>query len=301
MYQTKKRNNGFSLIELMVVLALGSIVALALFRIVNQTRLTVQRVEQTAEIDRRLTLVLHQLTRDISAATIPFNADIPAPTSPDTPEKPEEPDSEEPEENKKNSSDNPDAPKKEPKVKKIFYAEPTEDNFKVITFITTSRISAYGQTQPLLARVTYRLQPEKKYKNSFSLTRQERNQLSFSSKESDSIVLATGIKSLIFEYIGGPENSAQQWSSRWPQSIETKDSTGKSKKIKPLLPHFVKIKIELWDNKYKKTYFASTICEIISYTNEYKSPTQASRLKINVAEELQNLAERGKKLGEQKA
>ena len=123
----------------MVVLALGSIVALALFRIVNQTRLTVQRVEQTAEIDRRLTLVLHQLTRDISAATIPFNADIPAPTSPDTPEKPEEPDSEEPEENKKNSSDNPDAPKKEPKVKKIFYAEPTEDNFKVITFKCTSR------------------------------------------------------------------------------------------------------------------------------------------------------------------
>ena len=231
------QRRGFSLIEVMIALMITSMLLAGLFATIYQVGFMQRSVETIVSADERAAIILHQMERDIMGVFIP--------------EQIHKIIKKEDEDSKKG-------------IDKVFYGTQKEKQLELLTFITNNPLELYlkiknVKPKPRVARVLYRLVPEKGHKNSFTLTRQEGQKLSFKEYKKDAkgslrpFNILEGLASCSITYFKlegakkGEESKKNNYKklNHWPE----KETADKKKTI--TLPAYVELKIELWDNAYE--------------------------------------------------
>lgn len=285
----KNRYPGFSLIEVLIALAIASIIGVALFTTLTQMNSLTQNADTIMYEDGRITLLHNQLKKDLSGAFVPTQA-VEQPLDKE----------------KKN---------KKP-LQKIFYGTNQEKGMlNTLTFITTNPLASYGSSKPRVARIMYRLIAEKESGNppTYTLYRQQGNDLEYDSYKQDnkknrSYMLAEDIKSVTIDYAtykkqekktGAPEvvEIVKEWDSdkldvkdkeETPAKKEEKAPNDKSqsaekkeKKERTWLPLYAKITITLWDQHKKHEQTTQLIVPIAgsSFTEPIQEPAKPSEKK----------------------
>jgi len=254
---------GFTLIELLVAIAIASVIITLLFNSFLQTTKIVDRIDNTISINTRAALIQHQLEKDIMGAFLPVQAF-----------KEKEKKSAANNKNQKVPIQKKEGAKK--KLTKVFYGINHESMLDLLTFITNNPIRGYwgkktGYAKPKVARIIYRLKEDPSQKNSFTLYRQEGNNLEFKkygsnkqTKGARSYPLAEGIKELIIKYrvILEPEKENSEKKNNKKQKKEIKFKTFDQwnfekelpKNIKRPIPNIVDVSLVLWDSKEQRNY-----------------------------------------------
>jgi len=268
--------NGFVLIELLIATLITSMISLLLLTALQQINKFQAVIDDTIAIYTRAAIFHHQLEKDIMGAFIPIQAYK----------------QQHPPNNKK---------EEKPPLDQVFYSSNQDKKLGTLTFITTNPLAVYwgvktGSARPRVARIVYKLRPDDKNKESFTLFRQEGNELAFSHYKKDNpkapraYQLIDGIKDLSVTYtIVEKQKEADKkqptyktvttWN--WPQ----KDS--QDKKEKEPLPQFITINLVLWDNNYKRDIsFTFTFALLIEAKKE-KSPQSQQKLKSEQQKNLQ--------------
>ncbi|HJZ24240.1 MAG TPA: prepilin-type N-terminal cleavage/methylation domain-containing protein [Candidatus Babeliales bacterium] len=261
---------GFSVIELMIVIALASLMSLALFQSFYQSNRIVQRADLMMDVDERIIHIQDRLEKDISGAFVPLFAQAKKKKA----EFEEREKKEQVEQNNKNES-----AKKEPKekrfmpIEKVFFCSLQGKNINELTLITSNPLIGYESTQPRIARVRYLLKQDTKNKRAFSLFRQESPELIYqtfvSTKNPRSYLIADNIKRLSIDFYR-PKTSkknnnkdnedegfvkARSWNS---------DKQAKAKDPRYLIPPYLEITVDLWNNQQTKSHIFELIIPLYS-------------------------------------
>ncbi len=196
---------GFSLLEVILAMAISISLTAILFQSLSQSNFVLQRIMNASSLNRKMTVVQQLLDREISGIIFPefsWNDDT---YQEDDQLKKEDKVEKESSEVSKN--------KKEEESKKDQFPLPFEyefdelGNLKMFTFITTSPISVYGEPQTYMVRVMYSLQSDPEKKGQFILMHQQSENLDPKKFmiESDAIVkkypVLDGIKSFVVEFL----------------------------------------------------------------------------------------------------
>jgi prepilin-type N-terminal cleavage/methylation domain-containing protein len=244
---------GFTLLEFLLATALAGLLSVFLLSSLWSINRSVYLIDEVTRMDERAALINSQIERSFSGACIPVQA---------------EQDEAEPE---KNPQDEPlkqlpaqeSKDKKRPPLQKIFVSEHKEKNILLLSCITNNPLVVYwgeqwGKAVPRIARVIYRLKPEKKVSkqmvDSYTLVRQESDHLEFASFDKiKGYEIAAGIKSFVVEFglIESEDDTTKiKTVDRWDSdsSAQTDDKEKKS-----TLPTTLKIRYELWDSQYKRS------------------------------------------------
>lgn len=264
---------GFALIEVLIAAAISTMIGAALFTSLYQITRFTTIVDNYADVWTKASIVHRQMEKDLLGTFIPVAAEK-------APEKKKEDAgtaSDKKDIEKKESE--PSAQKKEPVkvVTHVFYGTSKDTMLDMLTFITDNPMQVYwgpkaGKAKPRVARVVYRLIPDKDVKNSYTLMRQEGYDLYFDaykeggSKEMRAYPMIEGIKQMSI-YYGVEEKDTQESKDtekkpkkityktvkEWKKEDDQKKQEGKESKKKELeLPAFVLIKLTLWDQQKKR-------------------------------------------------
>ncbi len=172
---------GFILMEVLIALAISSMLTGLLFTIITQVTKSTRVVDDIMGVHMRMIVAIRQLERDISGVMVPPQAKKSEPK----PESKPEPKSEKKENKSQDSSESKQQPKK---VTKIFFSSTKDNNLELLTFITNNPlqrawIGSHGVPSPCMVRVIYRLIPDKAVRKGspmrYILTRQETQELDF--------------------------------------------------------------------------------------------------------------------------
>ena len=185
---------GFSLLEVMLAMAISAGLTFILFQALTQSSLVLSKVVNTAQIHRNLTIVQQLWEREFSGIFSPTinwdpesekNESESSPESKDKKsesEKKETPDKEnatEKKEEKKEDkkTDSKDAPEKKPVPQPFVYELDATNNLKMFTFITTNPTVVYDEPQTRMVRVMYKLEPDPENASTFILVHQQSEDL----------------------------------------------------------------------------------------------------------------------------
>lgn len=149
-----QKNNvpGFSLIEILIALAIGSFVMIMVFDTITSLQKSTQRYSELVTVDSQQERLYNQLQRDISGMVIPLFGFVPSPEK---------------------------TPEEQKKEQQEYFAQYglqcaiENDLIKNLTFVTTSILSVFGTTKPHLVRVQYTLEPDKVNAQYYTLMREE--------------------------------------------------------------------------------------------------------------------------------
>lgn len=255
---------GFTLLEIILATALAAIISVALIFMLQQMNGTLMRVDRTTDLDMRATILQNQMERDLAGAFAPTDFSA--------------------------TNTSGEAKKGRPKkIEKIFWGDKT---LETLTFITNNPLQAYwgersGKPQPKIVRVVYRLIPDAKRKDVYTLMRQEGADLDVDSYAGDSSVnkgyaMIEGIRSIDIQYTtlikrekpkepasvktsssagatadmtaSKPEEKAQA-AEEFDRKVvdEWKTNTEDQKPPWPLIPQFVTMQVKVWDDTFKRT------------------------------------------------
>ncbi|HEV2600967.1 MAG TPA: prepilin-type N-terminal cleavage/methylation domain-containing protein [Candidatus Babeliales bacterium] len=258
---------GFNLIELLIAMAIGSMLAIIITQSYSTMNQSVQIIDNIIDFDARIGIVTAQIKQDISGACIPPRVQQ--------------------ERMKKMEQKKPD--QKENSIKPlshIFYATENNKQFQLLTCITNNPLQLYwsssiGSAKPRLVRVVYRLKPEplNRVKPSFILVRQEATTLDFdlfaegNEQKIREYELINNIKEMSCEYLTAvqkeePKQDIQKKdaaptapqtsqpieyksSFSWNQEEQWQKDTGNEQLL--LIPNIIVVAITLWDNQQKST------------------------------------------------
>ena len=145
---------GFSVFELLMVMAVSSIILTNLFQIYNQASRNMRRVDRFVFEDTQILALRNRLEKDVAGMSSVWFTQKTLETKQLT-------------EGKKMP-----APENI-KRNQFFYSKNNQDQFDYLTFVTTSPMHVYGQTQECFTRVVYKLEEDKKNKKLFRLMRKE--------------------------------------------------------------------------------------------------------------------------------
>ena len=223
---------GIILIEVMLALVISSMLAASLLFSLYQMNITQDAVTDLVTTYGKIAIVRHQLARDIMGAFVPVQFDA----QQTAPEK-----------------------EKQKPLDKIFYSVNKEGKLDTLTFITSNPMEVYwgkksGKPKPRIARVVYRVQPEKRRKNSYVLMRQEGSQLDFAVYKQDAkdaprtYQVVDGIKDLVITYF--TKTKAEE--KKPPEYKTAKEWKEQQKDKKITLPSLVEVRLALWDSSYKR-------------------------------------------------
>ena len=258
--------SGFTIIELLFVIAFSGVLITTLFTAFFQINRTLLVAEDIIDFDTRISVMQNQLQKDITGIFVPIQA-VPEPQK--TPTTPEE---------QKRAAE-----KKEPKklLKDVFLGTNKGELLSELTFITNNPVRVYefaknAKVKPRIVRVVYRLVPDKEKKGSYTLMRQEGTELDFTQykpgarKPVKAFALATGIKSVTIEYKVPKEKEKKEKKKDEAIEFETVkewrfDQLQKEKKIKVKIPQFVTLKIVLWDNQQENERTVTFTYTIVGY------------------------------------
>lgn len=280
---------GFSLIEVLIALSIASIIGIALFSSLDQMTRISNKVDTIIEDDDRMALLHNQLKKDLSGAFVPTQA-VEQPIDKD----------------KKN---------KKP-LEKVFYSSNSEKNtLNTLTFITTNPLTSYGSSKPRIARVVYKMVPQKEngQQPSYTLLRQQGPDLEYDTYKQDnkknrSYAVAEQIKNLTIEYTT-TKKSVQKNDSKNPPELETvkewdsdknapkekaqeetkkkenaatqknqqspQNPEKKEKEERIWLPLYATITITLWDARKKHEYTTQLIVPIVG--SSFTEPVQEAQ------------------------
>ena len=266
--------SGFTIIELLFVIAFSGILITTLFTAFFQINRTLLVAEDIIDFDTRISVMQNQLQKDIMGIFVPIQAIPEPPQAPTTPEE------------KKKAAAATTTEKKEPKkvLKDVLLSVNKGELLSELTFITNNPVRVYefaknAKVKPRIVRVVYRLVPEKEKKGSYTLMRQEGTELDFTQykpgakKPVKAYALATGIKSITVEYKmpkKKDEKEKKEKKQEEPIAFETVkewrfDQLEKEKKIKVKIPQFITLKIVLWDNQQENERTVTFTYNIVGY------------------------------------
>jgi len=302
-------SNGFSLLELMVVITISGLLSLALYSIFKQSSRSVTVVTHKIDMDEALLLLYNQLDKDISAACVPLLAHQEI-TKKEKEKKEKTKGAEEPAKEEKTEAI--------PTIKKVFFGQTRKDLLHTFTCITTHTMSNYNAVKPKIARVVYRLESESLDtvdKPSYKLLRQEIYDLTTTELESSSqksYELIGQLKNLKIFFIAqkkhDKENNKEE--EKKPEekiefTTETQWSSDESSvKNHIFLPGYVRFEGERWNNQYTSTTPFAFEYKIVatgeyqkeelldqpenSTSNKNQAPSQTLQLTLAKAEQLMN-------------
>jgi prepilin-type N-terminal cleavage/methylation domain-containing protein len=217
-----QKANGFSLIEVVIGIAISSIISIILFQSFSQTYKTIKTIDNMIFMDRRVCVLQNQLDKDITTIFIPEQLN-------------------------------------HEKLERYFYSQNNQKQLKEFTFITTNVLQVYQSASPRIVRVTYQLRENKKDSNEYSLFRKESTNLVFGAeKDAIEYELTDYIKDFSIEFgqieVSKAKGNAQE---QKPEIKIVKEWTPKEPDLKSgetyKIPKFVLIKISLWDGALHKT------------------------------------------------
>jgi len=246
---------GMTLLDLLVALAMISIIGTLLYTSLFQSQKVAEIIERTSDLEMKFLLVQRQLKRDLTGIYAPAefldskksdkkNNDINA------------------EKNQKKEAEIDSTAKKK---RAFFAAKDDKNNIKKIQFTTNNPLALYGAVnarniKPLQEEVVYILEPEKQSGQiSYMLKRQ--TLFSDEKKKKEEYELISGIKHMKMKFvvIAEEEKNSLEESSSSVASKEKKEKvikkyddwvvdTEKEKDIrnKVLVPSYIEIEIALW-------------------------------------------------------
>lgn len=271
-----KLRSGFVLIEVLLSLAIGSILALLLFQSMGSLSKTYQKIYAVSSVQRRLTLLQQQFERDFSGIVAP-KISLEDEREPD---KKEEERKQSKEKKAQVKSEGKESKEKTYRVPHVFFSQNDgKGNCVKLTCLTTNPVMVYGDQPPRLVRVVYSLEPDPEHEGLFLLARQQSDNLdfkAFSKQGSESIkkfTISDGIASYKVSYLvpqveenntdKKPESKEDKKKedkkkrefktlTDWPY-IEDKKEEEKSKR--PSFPTFIKVEITLVDEQKRSSDF----------------------------------------------
>lgn len=273
---------GFTLIELIISLAITAILGIALNAFLSQSMRTQAGLGRLIQEHTRAVIAFHQFERDIMGTCMPVQNVQKKQEAPKQPGQQEPP-----------SKTEPIKP-----VEHVFYIQQSKENLKLFTIITSNPLPVYwskqlGKPKANIARVVYTLVPDEFNKEAFILMRQEDENLNLKAytAKGDAAIrpyeLINGIKSIkfnftVFKYPEPPPEQPQPEQQKpapmqrnrvvekrptWDWPLEQKPEE-KEKEESPF-PHFVTITLELWDDFFEHTTeFIYTVPVMIDATTE---------------------------------
>lgn len=212
-------SKGFTIIELIIGIAISSIISIILFQSFSQTYKTINTIDNMIFMDRRISVLQNQLDKDTTAIFIPKQLNY-------------------------------------EKLERYFYSQNNQKNLKEWTFITTNSLQIYQATSPRIVRVTYQLRENKKAQNEYLLFRKESTNLAYGAeKDAIEYELVDFIKDFSLEFGYKQDLKINNKESKKELKI-LKDWTPKEPDLKKgetyKIPEIVIIKISLWDGALHK-------------------------------------------------
>lgn len=233
---------GFTLIEIVVFLAIASAMSIILFQSYFQTNRIVQFAGSMIDSDRRIMIMQDRLEKDITGAFIPQYL------------------KQQKEEVEEEKTIQKKLPEKQRPLPKLFYSVNVGNRLKELTFITSNPLPVYGAAKPRIVRVRYQLVADERHKGAFTLLRQEAKELDYGhiidkEKGPRAYEIADNIKTLTLNYVSPGEKNDEEQPSLKQAKEWNSDTQFKSeqKKKKRLLPQYVDMNIVLFDTTGKKT------------------------------------------------
>ncbi|MGC2310899.1 MAG: prepilin-type N-terminal cleavage/methylation domain-containing protein [Candidatus Babeliaceae bacterium] len=154
--------SGFSLIEIVVALALASLLTIVLYTSFEQTKRTTKRMESLEEVSALTMRLYYQLEKDLGGVFVPpsflvQDKKVTTTSGQPVPEKQEQ-------------------EKESEKLPEVFRVQ-IKGEEKEFTFITTNPLLTYQEIKPRLVRVMYRIIPSKTREGTFAFTRRESTEI----------------------------------------------------------------------------------------------------------------------------
>ncbi len=164
---------GFSIIEIVVAIAIGAIVAMLLYQATAQTARVVKTIEVQVDVHTELALFMDRIQKDISGAFVPH-----------FPEEKEEAELQQKKEEKKQNKDSKPEKKKENEqnifdVQSMDITDGMHKGASLFTFVSTNPLMVYGESVPRRVRISYSFEDQKEGKALFKLLRYESPEVDF--------------------------------------------------------------------------------------------------------------------------
>lgn len=274
---------GFSLIEVLIAMAISSAVVLIVYQSLSQMKRISRRLVSTLD-KTGISLVYNQLGKDISGICVPVCSDT------------NDKDKQEPVAQKQEAPDsvsqNVDEKKSEEKEKKkkkspvpLVVDSVGQESVKKISFITTNALSVYESTAPRMVKVEYKLKPSKHDATYFDLVRIEK---SFSGKQDEEVSsgdeksdesdiaavreyrLISDIRKMSIRCSARPpKKESKEPQDSQPAPFETLTHWGddeQRKKIEKKLPEYIEVDITFGDPVLKREYTYTWLYPVPAHT-----------------------------------
>jgi type II secretory pathway component PulJ len=304
------------MIEVLIALALSSIIIFGMMQNYNNVMRYLNRVREILNDDRKTCLLFNQIERDFSTAFIPplLEQIKPEKEAEKKEEKQEGESQKKPEDKEKQES------QRREKLKIYFMAQCNDNElpkklngqrcypFKSVSFINTNPLQVYGQKRIRVARVLYELVIDKAHSKgeilSYKLYRKEAEDLeNFKAKEDElestkdrkkvvrTHLVADGIKDMFLQYVYRAYKKKDDKKTSEKQEIEELllDVWGIDKKeTYGVIPCSVNLVISFWDEKFTKSMTMQVMLPILSFSlikdEEKKEKKGQQKAETNVPE-----------------
>lgn len=299
-----KFKSAFTLIEVMIAIALSSIIIFGMMQNYNNVVRYLNYVRETLNETRRTCLLFNQIERDFSTAFIPPLLETMKPEKTaqgadqkQTQNKEAENTAKKPAEKDKATKDKEDAQKKE-KLKLYFVAQRNDNEiskklndqrcfpFKSVSFINTNPLQVYGEKRICVVRVIYEMVIDKARSKgellSYKLYRKEVEDLdNVAGKENEfenvkdkkkvvrTHLVADGIKDLFLQYVYMGYKKTDDKKAQEKKEIEELllDVWGTDKKETfGVVPCRVNILVSFWNDKLTKSVTYQAVFPILSFS-----------------------------------
>lgn len=277
-------SKAFTLIEVLISLALSSFILLALTQTYQSTSRFLQKSLDVMVVNRKICLLANQCERDLSSAFIPIVQEEITPNKSEQPLPAQPLGQDSPEEKRK----------KEDEQRKTFFVgtEGDCDSFKYndktlkafgrLTFITSNPLQIYGNKRQRFVRVAYELTKDKEHSNRericYKLVRKESNDIIDAAMKISEFdyeklakqtireqVLVNRVKSMHIEYIMFKEDEEK----KEKQKEELRSFVwGEKDYTQGVVPQRMEITLVLWNNDFSGEQVLHTMVPVLSYPTE---------------------------------
>lgn len=267
------RCSGFILIEFLIALFIASALSVSMMSSLTMMQKTNAVVDGYIDVYGGTGRLQQQLERDLSGLVVPLSFFETATAMAATSTQPGS-----------QASAQPAA--KGQKNNYAFYATKKEKMTNLLTFVTTNPLASFwsdkaGQAKSRIARVVYRLVPDKEHQKFFHLMRQEGMELDFKKYSTEAktfrpLEIARNIKSFSMQFMVETERPHDKDSDKqktvvtyktfdeWNADEQKGDEKNKEKKLK--VPRFVKVMLVVADERGAREdtfdYTFPILCEV---------------------------------------
>jgi len=232
---------GFTLIELVIAIAISSIIGVLLFNIFSQSNRLLTKVNSIVAADMNIVAFYDRFEKDISGAFIPIIGDLELAkevlAKHEIEVRSQEVKKEEEQGAAKKIKPIEPVTLKKIQVRQPFIYEQKGNNLSLFSCITCNPLQVYKQIKPRIARIIYTLKPDPMRSGTYQLLRKESKKLGFNAdKKARSFILLHNIRSLRLEFLAPEPEKKPSLSLSKDQERVKKDQPEKAEKKKKERP-----------------------------------------------------------------